>query len=367
MANNELSYGFTQWAELADELVTVIGERAVFDAITVSAQAHTNMVNALLANLVRRTTDHTLESFLGGSGTLEPMNESGNPSVVREGGSYVVSLPIQEAGTAWGTTRNSRALMTVAQANRFIVEAMRKDSNWIRRHVMASFLDNTSWSFVDDNKKIGTLTIEPLANSDVVFDIIGGGSESSQHYFATASAIDDDNNPYTTIYDQLKKHFGNVGNVIAFIPNGLKATTEALTDFIEVVNPNIQAGAMAEAIRAPTAPIKQFGDEVLGMVNNVWIVEWKQLPAGYIFAYDDGAPTVIGMREQKAASLQGFFQEAGESGGTLASTNMIREAGFGVMNRTGAVVYQIGNGSYQIPNSSSTPTSSINYDTPIAV
>lgn len=367
MANNVLPYGFTQWEELADELVTVIGERAVFDGVVVSAQEHTRMVNAMLASLVERTTDHKIENFLGGAGTLQPITESADPRVVREGGSYITALPIQDAATAWGTTRKSRALMTVKQAGRFVVNSMRKDADWVRRHTMAAVLDNTSWSFVDDNSKIGTLTIEPLANGDVTFDIIGGTSEASQHYFADSNAIDDANNPYPTIYSQLKKHFGNTGNVIAFIPNGLVATTEALTDFIAVVDPDIAVGAMAETIRADTTPIRQFGDEVLGKVNRCWIVEWKQLPAGYIFAYDDGADKVIGMREEKAASLQGFYVEEGVSGGSLKSTNMLRHAGFGVQNRVGAVVYQIGNGSYQIPASGSTPSSAIDYNTPLNV
>lgn len=368
MAANVLTWGFTQWADQVDELVSVIGESVVFKAVEDSASHQTEKFAELMSSLVQVTTDHKKTMQLPGGGTLQPLDENGNPYPVKEGGSHEVALPMQNAGTAWGTTRESRASMTIKQMNRFVLENSKRDTEWMRIRIMAAFLDNTTWSYADKKTSIGTLTIQPLANADgTLYPIIGGGTEDSQHYFATSDPIDDDHNPFPTIYTQLKQHFGNEGNVIAFVPTSLKTTIEALSDFTAVVDVDIEVGAMAETIRANTAPIKQFGDEVLGKVNKVWIVEWKRLPAGYIFAYDDGAEAVVGQRQMEAQALRGFFAEEGVSNGTLKSTNLIRYAGFGILNRVGAVVYQIGNGSYEVPDSGSTPASDIDYNTPVQV
>jgi len=61
------------------------------------------------------------------------------------------------------------------------------------------------------------------------------------------------------------------------------------------------------------------------------------------------------MREYEATELQGFFTETASPDGNLQEMRMLRMCGFGVSNRVGALVYQVGNGTYQIPTGYSTP------------
>jgi hypothetical protein len=64
------------------------------------------------------------------------------------------------------------------------------------------------------------------------------------------------------------------------------------------------------------------------------------------------------MREYPSTALQGFFPEIAQIDGNHIVNRFIRYAGFGVYDRTAAVVGYIGNASYQIPAA---------YDAPLAV
>jgi len=356
MANNALAYGFTQFARIAGERVANVGERVVFDAIQESAREHTSAVNAMLASLVKTTTEHKLIFKQPGTGTLQPLDESGNPIAVVDAGSYTVAFPIQGGGTAFATNRVSRAMMTVEEANRMTIEAMKRDGDWVYRHALAAILDNTSWTYTDPT--YSSQTIQPLANADgVLFNLRGlAAAADDNHYLATASAIADAANPYPTIYTELMEHPSNNGPLVCYIATNLKATTQALTNFVEVTDPDIMVGVASDRIVGNIDAVRGPGTEVLGKVDKCWIVEWNILPDSYLIAHAQGAGPVLGMREYPAAGLQGFFAEDGGGAGNITQTNMIRYAGFGALDRTAALVYYIGvSGTYAIPTNFDTP------------
>ena len=61
------------------------------------------------------------------------------------------------------------------------------------------------------------------------------------------------------------------------------------------------------------------------------------------------------MREYPAASLKGLFQEEHSPDGNLQEKRFIRYAGFGGYNRVGALIQQVGNGTYEIPSAYGAP------------
>jgi len=355
MADNTLAYGFVQYASLAAERVTTVGVQRIWDAIEASTQEHTRQLNALLASFVERTTLYKERFMLPGSGTLQALDENGNPRPVSPSGYYDVAYPIQGGGTAWGDNRVTRALLTVGEANRNTLDALRKDVDWMRRHILAAVFDNVQWTFADP--EWGDLAIEGLANGDTVTYLrVGGASSVDTHQLAQAASIDDSNNPFGTIYDELMEHPSNDGPVVVYVPTNLTSSIEALSAFIEVGDPDLRYGVSTDQIGA--AFDRGFGDEVLGKVNKCWIVEWRALPDSYMIAHAQGAGPVIRMREYDDPALQGFFTEAWDSDGNHKGTRMIRYAGFGCVNRVAAVVQRIGNGSYAIPSG---------YDAPLSV
>jgi len=351
---NTLAYGFVGLENLFVDRVDDSNVEIVRDAIAQSTAEHNRQVAGIMAEFVEATEDYTARFKLAGSGTMQPLDEYGNPLPVREGGFYDVAFPIQGAGTAFGDNRISRALMTVEEANEYTLNTLRRDADWMKRHMLAALFDNVVWTYPDPDK--GDLTIQPLANGDtVVHQKNNGSAETDTHYLATASAIADDANPYTGIFSDLMEHPVNQGGtVVVYIPSALKATTVALTAFVDVALADIKVGNDATTLSGSID--RGFGDEVLGKVANCWIVEWSLLPDEHMVAVVRGTQkSVLKMREYPASSLKGLFQEDHSPDGNLEEHRFIRYAGFGGYNRVGALIQQVGNGSYEIPSAYGAP------------
>lgn len=357
-----IAYGFVDLQDMFQERVNTVGVQRIWDAIDESAAEYNRTIEELMAAMVEKTTVAKEQFELPGGGTLQPLDADGNPLPVKPSGSYNVAYPIQGAGTAWGTNRVSREMLTVREANRLTVDAQQKDVDWMRRHILAALFDNVTWTFNDEvgpdgAKGLGSITIQPLANGDSVTYVKKGGSlATDDHYLAQAAAIADAANPYDDIYNDLNEHPSNSGPYVAYISTSLKATTQALANFVEVTDPDVAPASSAASLRSSLA--RGFGDEVIGKTDNMWIVEWSALPAGYILAHARGGGPVLKMREYDAPALQGFFREPHNVDGNHMVERMLRYAGFGVSNRVGALVYYVGAGSYAIPSG---------YDAPLAV
>lgn len=351
---NSVAYGFVGQEHLWSQRVTQLGDRVLLDAINESAAEHTRAINAMLAGLAERTPDRTRRILLASAGTLQPLDEWGNPLPVKPEGYYNVGFPIQGGGTAWGDNRVSRALMTVEEANRNTLDALAKDRDWVERHMLAAILDNASWTYPDPQ---GDVTVQPLANGDsVIYNRVGGAASSDDHYLATADAIADATNPFPALYDELAEHPSNRGPFVVYVPTNLADSVEGLTGFVEVGDPDIALGANSDTISGTID--RGFGDEVLGKVNRFWVIEWKALPDSYMVAHARGAGTPLAMREYPEAALQGLFTEFNDVDGNLMETRMIRYAGYGVQDRVAVAVQRIGNASYAVPTG---------YDAPLAV
>lgn len=343
---NSTAYGFITIKDLMAERVQD-NLPIVQTAITESILEYQRQLDAMMSLLVERVTVYSQRYQLPGTGTLQPIDQHGNPLPVLPSGYYDVAFPIQGGAIAWGDNRVTRALMTIEQANRFTLTVQNADLDWLARHILAAIFTNVTWSYTDDDH--GALTIQPLANGDAVaYTFTGGTSGTDNHYLFQAAAIADATNPYPTIEAELSEHPSNSGaTIIAYIPTALKATTKALANFVPVSDPDVVVGVNTERLSSMIA--EGFGDEVLGKVDGVWIVEWKRLPSATIFALAQGADPVVGMREYPAASIQGLFPEFQDIDGNRHLQKYIRFAGFGIRNRVGAVAMTIGAGAYAVP------------------
>lgn len=359
MPTNTEAYGFNSLAHLMAQRVSTVGVTQVSTALTESSREWSRQVNALLGLLAERTTDAQQQFLLPGSGTLQPIDEYGVPVPVRPSGSYTVAFPIFGGGTAYGRTRVSSVLETVAEVNRDQLDAERKDGDWLIRHVLAALFDNVSYTYADP--LLGNLTVEPLANNDTVtYTSIGGATATANHYRAQTAAIADATNPFDTIWTVLSTYPSNNGqDIVAFIADQQVADVEALTDFYPVRDPDIQpASSTAQLIATPPASLG-LGDMLLGKVGHIWVTNWHRMPENYILATVDGRPP-LAMREYPDAALQGLITELHSPDGARLERRYLRYAGFGVRNRISAMVYQVegGDTTYDIPTG---------YDAPLAI
>jgi len=355
-----VAYGFISLQDLFNQRVQTVGPKRVFDAVEQSAAEYTRVANALLAEFAMVTTDAQVQVELPGDGSLQPLDADGNPLPVAPSGKYTVAFPIQGAGTAWGTNRVTRAMLTVEEANRNTLDALQKDADWNTRHLLAALYDNVAYTYEDKvgpngSKGLGTITVQPLANGDTVVYARKGGvaPATDSHYLAQAAAIADATNPYETIETELLEHPSNTGRILCYIPTNLKATTIALSTFKSVADPNI---AYTTTELATNVPSVGPGEEVLGYIEGTkcWIVLWSALPDNYIIAKMEGR-AVLKAREYPAPELQGFFPESHNVDGNHFVNRLLRYRGYGVEDRVGALVYRIGNAAYAIPTGYDAP------------
>jgi hypothetical protein len=359
---NLVAYGFYDLQTLFNQRVSTVGTQRIYDAVRGSAAEYSRQVQGIMSVLVEPTDVAQEQIELAGDGTLQPLDEYGNPMPVVSAGYYQVAYPIQGGGTAWGTNRVSRELLTVDEANRNTLDAQRRDADWMSRHALAALLDNTTWTFNDKigpngAKGLGNITIQPLANNDSVKYNRRGGSATAtdNHYLAQANDISVTDNPFPTIREELQEHPDNSGPLVSYIASDLRADVEGLPTFIEVNDPNLRMGLSSDSLAGTVDPGP--GDEVLGYIKgeNIWVVEWRSMPSSYIITQARGAGAPLAMRQYPVASLQGFFPEQFSPDGNLQEMRMLRYAGFGARRRVAACVMYIGAANYAIPTGFNTP------------
>lgn len=355
------TFGYLRTTDLYTQRVAVVGVQRTFEAIRSHLAEYTRVLQGMMSEMAEKTTLAQEQIELPGDGTLQPLDEDGNPLPVLPSGNYQVAYPIHGGGTAWGTNRVSRELMTVEDAERFTTDAERRDADWLIRHMLAAWFTNVTYVYKDKvgengSKGLGDITIQPLANGDTVTYVRKGAVAPStdDHYLKQASAIDDDNNPFPAIEAELTEHPSN-GNrrILVYIPTNLRDSVIALTSFVSVADPNVNDPNTAVATNVPNPG---FGDEVLGYIKGTkcWIVLWSILPDSFMLAKMEGIP-FLKMREYPAGALQGFFPENANVDGNHLISRMIRYCGFGVADRVAALVYRVGNASYAIPSGFQAP------------
>lgn len=351
----QLAYGFVNLEQLASQRVTQVGVATIWQAIQESAAEYNREINALLASWAERTTKYSERYYLPGSGTLQALDEHGHPLPITEGGYVDVGYPIFHAGTAWGGNRISWPQMTIQEANRHTVESMKRDTDWLRRHLLAAVFDNVTWTFED--KLNGNLTVRPLANGDATtYVMVDGTSATDDHYLAQADLIADASNPFPGIYAELTEHVSFVGPIVVYVPTADVAAVEALSNFVPVGDPDIRRSVTVDSLVGDID--RGFGNRVLGKIDNCWAIEWRVLPDHYLIAVDTGQGPFVGMREYDVAELQGLQVRSLNPDGNLPTIEYYRDCGFGVRNPIAALVQRVGNAAYAVPSG---------YDAPLAI
>lgn len=354
-----VQFGFVDIEYLFDRPVADVGYTIVRDAMNRTLDYYNQRADNMLSSLAVQTTVAQERYTMPGGGTLQDLDEDGNPLPTLAYQGFDVAYPVRGAGDAMGTNRLSRALMTVEDANDRTRDAQIKDKNFLINHMLAALLTKDSYTWLDRTRLgytgAGSLTIQPLANNDSTTYILnqGGSVGTENHYLAQAAAIADAANPFPTIYNDLKEH-QDLGDPVVdvYVPDNLTTAIQALGNFIEVVDPQVQVGANNNTLRATID--KGFGDVALGRVDRCNIILWSKLPSNYMLAVVRGNPP-LAMRQYPVAGFQGLFTEDHNVDGNHYETRFLRFAGFGVRNRVSALAYMIGAGTYANPASFTAP------------
>lgn len=355
---NQVLYGFLNMEGEFDQHISDSNVTEVTTAIDASVAEHNRQMNALMGLFVQPTTEYKVRYAQIGASRSQPLDENGRARPIVPSGFYDVGFPIRDSGNAWGATFKAREKLTVGDANRITATMLNGDKVWMRDQMLAALFATTAYNYIDP--KYGTIAVEPLANGDAVTYQRAGSLTSSAdtHQLGFANAIGagaDD--PYPDIHDELVEHPENDGEVLALIATDQRATTEALTGFHQVTDPNIALGISSDRL------VGSLGTAVPGEVigyhdSGVWIAEWSSLPNGYIIGCMTAGSPALAMRQEPEAALQGFIRVPDQRiDHPFYETQYVRFAGFGGWNRVGAVAVEIGDASYDVPTGYTPPIS----------
>lgn len=346
--------GFIDLVDVYPNDRVIDNQEAVDDAVRISVEIHDQQMTELLTTLCEEPERVKEKVEIPAQTELQPLDgEFDRPKPAGSLYEYEAGYPLYRAGHAWGTGRESRIKLTVRQAAKYTLQALDADVRWITRHIKSALFYNQNWTFPD--REWGNLPVVALANSDTqeyVFQ--NGNTATDNHYLAQAAAIDNSNNPFPLIYQELAEHPENVGDPVVYVPTNLRASIEALSGFVKNENPAIKPGANSDTLNyLPDIP---FGDKVIGMVDDCWIVEWQTLPNNYMIAHPEQVEAPLAWRQEQYAELRGLFREYYvEGGGVMQIQGFVRYSGFSVRRRTGFVVMLIGAGAYAPPTGFTTP------------
>lgn len=340
------AYGFVGLEELGRYRIDQIenGTGVVRDAIQRSLD-YNNRLNETFRSQLSVDTLLAKEWYeMPGGGTLQDIDEHGNPLPRVQLSAYDVGFPIRGGGDATGNDRISRALMTVADANRATQMATLADKRWHLNYMMAAVLRNTEYAFLDRGRRTlpgaGQLTIKPLANGDTTQYVTneGAGVGVENHYQVLVGAISSSNNPFPAIYEDLIEHFDSDSEIDVYVAKNLVSAIELLPNFHEPRNPKVTYGS---GISTVAEGQKGIGDKFVGEVEDCNIIRMNRLPDNYIFAQVRNQKP-LAYRQYPAASVQGLFQETHSPDGNHLETRFLRYGGYGVRNRVAGLCMQVG-------------------------
>lgn len=341
--------------------VQTFGQVAIYDAVNVTLAQHNADLAAATSIFVDMTTESHKERFLlPGGGRMQRMGPSGRPAVSKATGSWDVAYPLEEFAAAWGSDRVSYAYMTMRDLDRHVKSIQERNIATNRFEILEAILNNADDTFVDP--VWGSLTVKALATggTDSVLYPPQLGSESEQtvqRYVASGyatSAISDSNDPFPTIVNALEANFGTPtggSRIVVYINNAETAKVTALTAFTGVTNRFVTPGDDINTVMGLPGGMP---GRVLGVHEDsgAIIVEWRWMPATYMFGVHLDAPPPLKMRVDPAAVglPRGLSLVAQSDTYPFSESIYSNRFGYGVGNRLNGYVMQMTASSFSVPS-----------------
>lgn len=364
MANTG-EYGLFQLIDIGDldpsVSVTSVDSGLLQSAVLMDTSQH-NADVAAVQNLFADPVTIPQESVTTQSSRRnQPVDENGRVIPIKPSVPYTVAYPLKGSGNAWGSNFVTRAQMTVGMLAQTMSAMFRGDLAWVEDQILAALYTNTNGGYTWNDPLYGALTVQGVANGDATtyYNVNTNSTATDNHYLAQTAAIADATNPFDDIYAELTEHPDNGGEVVAFIPAGLRATATGLAEFNSaLVDPDITLSDTTDRLTGSLRAALPKSAKVLGKTDSgVWIVEWARVASNTIISITTEGPRPLARRMWPQSQLQGFFRAGERADFPHTEEQWQRWEGYGARNRTGAVLYQVSNGdtTYDIPSNMTAP------------
>lgn len=347
-------YGLIGVADGDPSYVNTVGQVQVFEAAQQYLEMHSADLEKAYAVFFEDKTEVFKERYyLPGGGRLQKRSGHTQSAAVKASAYWDVAYPLFDYGAQIAFTDVSVKKLKLPMLQRHLDTVRIQDINTFRYEMLYALFNNTTRTI--DDEEHGTLSVKPLASgdSDKYPPVIGSETDATENHYLesgyVASSISNTNNPYVTIKEELAEHWGD-GDVAVFINPAQTPATEALSDFDPVNDRYVRPGANTDQIANGDFP--NVPGKVIGRTNDVWVVEWRWIPAGYMYGQDLMMPGPLKKRLDPAEQgfAEGIELVSSNSRAPFEQAHYRNRYGAAVGNRLNGVVMELGNGgTYTIP------------------
>lgn len=305
------------------------------------------------------TPDHQMNYKLTPTGRFQRRGSQSRAGAVKVTGQWSVGFPLEDFGAEIQVTDVDWAYMTAAEFNHQMGTVLTQDTNTRRFEMLRALFNSGTRTFNDP--RWPAITVQPLANSDgqLYPPVIGSEVTATQNNYlglaTAATTISDSANPIPTIVNQLEQMFGTPtggSQIVIFCNNAQTAGIQNLAGFDTVPNRFVTYGANASLV-IPTGEEVFFPGRLLGETDSALIVEWRWIPANYLFGIHYGAPKPLMRRvdPKKTGLTTGLQMTDIQNENPFLGYSWRNRFGFGVGNRLNGVAMDLTTGSstYTIP------------------
>jgi hypothetical protein len=219
----------------------------------------------------------------------------------------------------------------------------------IQREIKRAVFTSTNSTFVDRLVDNVSLAVKAFNNNDSTELPPGPNGQtfatSHQHYIARVGSLAATD--ISAVITLVIEHY-NTGQPMLFINQAQEAAVRGFTaNFTPYMDERMIVGSGTTYAAGKLNPTSLY-NRAIGIFDGaeVWVKPW--IPANYMFAYVDGAPKPLVLRERTAGS-HGLQIAAEDEAYPLRAKTLEAEFGVGAWNRTNGAVLYVGGTSYVIP------------------
>jgi len=341
-----MAYGTLSSADTlrsSQQTIAQYGEDRAFADVEVDRQANNLITRDLLSSFVEITTDRQRRYGAGGGMVMDEVTEFDRADAQKTPNGSTIGIPLRLFQISVQWTRKFMQNTTVDQLQAQFTDARRAYLMRMQREIKRAIFTGTNATFIDRLVDSVSLPLKAFLNADGSQVPVGPNGETFNgsthtHYLYTASTSVA-NADVVALILTVTEHYAQ-GKVRLEIAAAQEAAVRALSGFIPITPVQFVQ---------PTSVVATYGEYDRMNINNrmigyygtnyaeVWVKPWV-IP-GYLFAYVEGAPVPLVMRERDQGS-SGLQIAAEDENYPLRAQTLEAEFGASVWNRTnGAVLY----------------------------
>lgn len=348
-------YGTFNLSDLLAAQVPVVafGEDNAFQAISDALEVHNRITREIVTDLVDTTTDQLRRYGSPNSLSMVEVDEWGIADSQKLTAGSNIGFPLRGYQITLQWTRWALETMMTAELAAQFTAAQDADVKNLQLQIKRAIFTPTNTTFQDKLVNGLLLPVKAFLNADGAPIPLGPNGEifngsTHTHYLGVTTGDAPTVTEVTGLIETVIEHYAT-GQPYLYINRASEATVRAFSGFQAYYDSRVTAATTITRGDGALNPIALY-NRAIGILDGaeVWTKPW--MPANYMFAYMQGAPKPLVLRERMNNS-SGLRIMADNEQFPLRANTMAREMGIGVWNRPNGAVLDThtGSGTYTTP------------------